>query len=57
MTITPCAPAPPAIKNGLAPPLYPPPVNPGASYLFLDNASDDPLIILDEQGNLVEFYV
>jgi hypothetical protein len=39
------------------PPLYPPPVNPGASYLFLDNASDDPLIILDEQGNLVEFYV
>lgn len=38
-------------------PLYPPPVNPGASYLFLDNGVDDPLIILDDQGNLIEFYV
>lgn len=39
------------------PPLYPPPVNPGASYLFLDNGVDDPLTILDDQGNIVEFYV
>lgn len=39
------------------PPTYPPPVNPGASYLFLDNGVDDALIILDDQGNLVEFYV
>jgi hypothetical protein len=36
---------------------YPPPANPGASYLFLNNGEEDPLTLLDEQGNLVEFYV
>jgi hypothetical protein len=40
------------------PPAYPPPpVNPGASYLFLNNGQEEPLILLDEQSNLVEFYV